>query len=141
MSITLEQDLQIRQLFARYAHAIDSGDGETWSSCYTTDGVYWSSTFGTREGRPALAAFAQQHFAEWQEKGIITQHWINQSKLVEEGDAILGRTYVLLYGTRPDGPPRAMLQTTYVDRLVLEDGAYKLARRESHAANSLTLPA
>ncbi|WP_224387656.1 nuclear transport factor 2 family protein [Pseudonocardia sp. ICBG1293] len=95
----------IRALYARYAHAIDSGDGETWADCYTADGTYWSSTFGTRSGRDALRTFAVAHYREWHEQGISTQHWINQSLFEPMSWGVAARTYVLLMGAREAGRP------------------------------------
>ena len=141
MTIVADTDARALQaLYARYAHAIDTGDGATWSGCYAEEGTYWSSTFGTRTGRAELAAFAVQHFEEWQERGIQTQHWINQSHWERTEWGIAGRTYVQLMGTRPEGPPVSMLQTVYVDEVVVEDGAWRLRRRESHAQCALTFP-
>lgn len=138
--VTMDEARAVQALYARYAHAIDSGDGAGWSACYTLEGTYWSSTFGTKTGREELSAFAVAHFAEWRERGIQTQHWINQSHWERTEWGIAGRTYVQLMGARPEGPPVSMLQTVYVDQLVLEDGAWRLLRRESHAQCSLTFP-
>ena len=38
--------LSILNLYAGYAHAIDSGDGHEYASCYASEGRYRSSTFG-----------------------------------------------------------------------------------------------
>lgn len=138
--IDVAEEFEIRTLYARYAHAIDSGDGETWASCYTADGTYWSSTFGTRTGRDALGRFAAEHFQEWDDQGIRTQHWINQTRLERTSWGIAARTYVNLMGARQEGPPVAMLQTEYHDELVREGGALLLRRRESHAQCRLVVP-
>ncbi|RYZ17812.1 MAG: nuclear transport factor 2 family protein [Myxococcaceae bacterium] len=138
--ITHHEAHDIRSLYARYAHAIDSGDGATWAACYTEDGTYWSSTFGTRTGRDELAAFAVAHFEEWQQRGIQTQHWINQPRWERTEWGIQGRTYVQLMGARAEGPPVSMLQTVYVDELVEVGGSWRLRRRESHAQCGLILP-
>lgn len=138
--VSVEEARAVQALYARYAHAIDQGDGEAWARCYTADGTYWSSTFGTRTGRAELMAFAVAHFREWQERGIQTQHWINQSRWERTDWGIAGRTYVNLMGTRPQGPPVVMLQTVYVDELVWVGTGWGLQRRESHAQCGLVLP-
>ncbi|TCP55255.1 uncharacterized protein (TIGR02246 family) [Tamaricihabitans halophyticus] len=139
-NIDVTDEFEIRLLYARYARAIDEGDGEAWAACYTSDGTYWSSTFGTRTGRPALRDFAVNHCQEWHDQGIRTQHWISQTLLEPAPWGIAARTYVLLMGTTAAGPPTAMLQTEYHDQLVREDGSWRLHRRESHAQCSLNLP-
>lgn len=130
----------IQALYARYARAIDGGDGPGWAGCYTEDGTYWSSTFGTRTGSAALSEFAVAHFNEWREQGIRTQHWINQSLFERAADGVSARTYVLLMGARAEGPPVPMLQTEYHDELVVTDGRWRLRRRESHAQCALVIP-
>ena len=81
MEPSIADTLKISRLYARYAHAIDAGDGETWASCYAPDGSYWSSTFGTCQGRAELKRFAQSHYSRWIELGIQTRHWNNQMLL------------------------------------------------------------
>ena len=47
--------MAIKELFGRYAHAIDTGDSEGWAAVFTEDGQY--ELFGnTTKGRPAIAA-------------------------------------------------------------------------------------
>ncbi|MDA1092570.1 MAG: nuclear transport factor 2 family protein [Acidobacteria bacterium] len=47
--------MAIKELFGRYAHAIDTGDAEGWAAVFTEDGQY--ELFGnTTKGRPAIAA-------------------------------------------------------------------------------------
>ena len=39
MPLTTADRLEILELLGRYAHAIDSGDGEAYADCFTDDGV------------------------------------------------------------------------------------------------------
>ena len=134
MDPSVEDTLQILQLYARYAHAIDRGDGDGWSHCYTADGIYWSSTFGECTGRANLREFAIAHHKRWVELGIQTRHWNNQVLLEGAGDQeIKGSLYVMLLGVRPGEDPRILLQTVYSDRLWREDGEWRLRERRSSA--------
>ena len=129
----LEETLRIHALYARYARAIDSGDGEAWAACYAEDGEYWSSTFGTCRGRGALAEFCRAHHARWQAQGIQTRHWNNQVLLERTAEGIAGSVYVMLLGVRAGERPQIFLQTVYDDRLVETGGIWRLQRRASHA--------
>ena len=51
-TLTSQDHDEIRQLYARYAHTIDTGDAEGWADTFTVDGV-----FGNAHGRAALVEF------------------------------------------------------------------------------------
>lgn len=130
---SVEDTLAIYSLYARYARAIDSGDGESWSMCYTEDGVYSSSTFGECRGRDNLKTFAADHFDRWIKQGVQTRHWNGQILLTPTEAGIDGSVYVLLLGVRKGEAPKLFLQTVYSDTLVKVDGRWQLARRRSDA--------
>ena len=133
MEPSAENILQIMNLYARYAHAIDSGDGKTWAECYTIDGRYSSSTFGECSGRENLCIFAGEHFRRWVELGIQTRHWNNQVLLQQTLEGVAGSVYVMLLGVKSGENPRILLQTVYTDQLVREDGSWRLRSRRSDA--------
>ena len=57
MPIAVEDQLAIQQLYARYNHAIDSGNGAGWAATFAADGVFTSAS-GTFTGTQQLAEFA-----------------------------------------------------------------------------------
>ena len=134
MDPSFEDYIKIMQLYARYARAIDSGDGESWANCYAKAGRYFSSTFGECNGRVELAAFAKDHHRRWLDMGIQTRHWNNQVLLTQnEDNTITGSVYVLLVGVRKGETPKLYLQTVYTDTLIQEDGRWVLKERQSNA--------
>ena len=54
---TLEDREEIRELYARYAHAIDEGRYDEWLACFTDEGTFESSRFGKHAGREGLRRF------------------------------------------------------------------------------------
>lgn len=63
--------LAIRQLVARYGHALDAGDGEGWASTFVADGRFETVGREPFVGRAAIAAairdktpFASRHFPD-----------------------------------------------------------------------------
>ena len=46
MGLSVEDQLAIQQLYARYNHAIDFGRADEWAACFTSDGVFNSSAAG-----------------------------------------------------------------------------------------------
>lgn len=58
MALAAADHLAIEELYARYSHAVDQGDGPAWAACFTPDGVF--SSFGRdHEGRAAIVALAE----------------------------------------------------------------------------------
>ena len=61
VKLSVEDYLEIQQLYARYSHTIDSAQEEAWADTFTPDGV-WSQGFLIYRGRDQLAAFARTSF-------------------------------------------------------------------------------
>ena len=59
-TLTALDYIQIEQLYARYAHYLDTADGAKFSELFTPDGVFVTNKpgYGNIKGRKALAAFA-----------------------------------------------------------------------------------
>ncbi len=126
MPLSVEDQLAIQQLYARYNHAIDSGNGAGWASTFAEDGVFSSAT-GTFSGREQLAGFGTG-FAQ----RLKARHWTNN--LVIEGDAgkATGTCYLALFRLTPGEQPPAHILTTaiYNDELAKgADGAWRFTRR------------
>jgi 3-phenylpropionate/cinnamic acid dioxygenase small subunit len=126
--------LSILTLYARYARAIDSGDGPGYAGCYSEDGKYRSSTFGEATGFSELSHFAVEHYKRWIDQGIQTRHWNNQVLLEPMADGrISGSVYVMLYGVRQGELPQTFIQTVYSDILLNTQNGWRLQERASNA--------
>lgn len=126
--------LSILNLYAGYAHAIDSGDGHEYASCYASEGRYRSSTFGQATGYEELRHFAIEHYRRWIDQGIQTRHWNNQVLLKKQPNgSIASSVYVLLYGVRAGEQPQPLLQTIYTDSLLRTANGWRLQERTSVA--------
>jgi hypothetical protein len=90
--------LQIQQLYARYAWALDDRRDEDWLHCFTEDGSVESSMFGRFEGREQLRRFLVKYQAAF--KTMQLRH-LNSNLLIEiSGDQAEGRCYLVLYSSR-----------------------------------------
>ena len=58
MALPAPDHLAIEQIYARYSHAVDRGDGDEWAACFTADGVFTSFDHPC-EGRAAIVALAE----------------------------------------------------------------------------------
>ncbi|MGE3073404.1 MAG: nuclear transport factor 2 family protein [Dehalococcoidia bacterium] len=126
MGLSVEDQLAIQQLYAKYNHAIDSGNGAGWAATFSPDGVFSSAT-GTFTGTEQLSGFASAFGSRMK-----ARHWTNN--LVVEGDSgkATGTCYLALYRLTPGEQPPASVLTTaiYNDELAKgQDGAWRFTKR------------
>lgn len=123
-TLATEDLLAIQQLYARYNHAIDSGDGPGWAACFTGDGVFTSGMSGTVTGAEALSAFATGFAAR-----LKARHWINNLVIEADGAGARGKCYLILLRLKEGEPATMMATATYNDTLVKDDGNWTFASR------------
>jgi ketosteroid isomerase-like protein len=125
VALSSEDQLAIQQLYAKYNHAIDAGDGSGWAACFTADGVFSSAT-GTFHGTEQLAGFGTA-FAQ-RVKG---RHWTNNLVVDGDGATAKGRCYLMLMRLTPGEQPPATILTTaiYEDELMNGADGWKFTRR------------
>ena len=92
MPLSLADRVEILELLGRYAHAIDSGDGEAYAGCFTDDGVIALRRSGLHvEGRDALVEFAREDHA----RSGAARHLTNSPIIEGDGDQATIRVYLL----------------------------------------------
>ncbi|MCX7618192.1 nuclear transport factor 2 family protein [Tepidiforma sp.] len=125
MPLSVEDQLAIQQLYARYNHAIDSGDGAAWAACFTPDGTFSSAT-GTFTGRDQLQGFGAAFATRMK-----ARHWTNNLVLEGDADAARGSCYLMLLRLTPgEQPPASILVTAiYRDELRRTADGWKFASR------------
>ena len=126
MALSVEDQLAIQQIYAKYNHAIDSGNGANWAATFATDGVFISAS-GTFTGTEQLAAFATGFGSR-----LKARHWTNN--LILEGDSskATGSCYLVLFRLTPGEKPPASILTTaiYNDELAKgADGSWRFTKR------------
>jgi hypothetical protein len=122
-TLSTEDTLAIQQLYARYNHAIDSGDAAGWAACFTGDGTFASAT-GNFAGTEQLTTFAQGFASR-----LKARHWTNNLVVESDGDGAKGTCYLMLLRLG-EGTPATILTTgIYTDRLVRDSGGWRFASR------------
>jgi ketosteroid isomerase-like protein len=92
MPLTVADRVEILELLARYAHAIDTSDGEAYADCFTDDGVIELRSSGLHvQGRAALVEFAREDHA----RGGAARHLTNSPIIEGDGDRATIRVYLL----------------------------------------------
>ncbi|MGH9080744.1 MAG: nuclear transport factor 2 family protein [Acidimicrobiales bacterium] len=125
MALSVEDQLAIRDLAARYNHAIDSGDGVAYADTFVDGGVLDAGEL-VLQGRDALGAFASSFAAS-----VRSPRHIATSLVIDgEGDHAELRAYVQMLAMVGE-PPRHQITAsgTYDDTLVRLGGAWRFVRR------------
>lgn len=122
-TLSTDDAVAIQALYARYNHAIDFGDGDGWAACFTSNGVFSSST-GTFTGTADLAAFATAFPSR-----LKARHWTNNLVIEADGDGARGKCYLMLLKLNEGAPPSVLTTAIYNDALVKEADAWKFATR------------
>ena len=116
------EKLAIQELFARYAHAVDNLEPEAWVQCFTPDGVFQVGTRAMR-GEAALRGYAEVHVRE-----IRCRHMMGNFLYEVHGDEATGQCSMLATLATAGGY-KIFAQGRYVDRLVKQNGQWKIAHR------------
>ncbi|MCZ2109912.1 MAG: nuclear transport factor 2 family protein [Dehalococcoidia bacterium] len=121
--LSTEDILAITQLYARYNHAIDSGNGAGWAATFTPDGTF-SSASGTFTGTEQLTAFATGF-----SQRLKARHWTNNLVIdgAENGGAT-GSCYLMLLALQ-EGKANILTTAIYKDQLVKAGDTWKFASR------------
>ena len=127
MALSVDDRLEIRELAARYNHALDVWDTERWVDCFTEDGRFDGGPKLQASGRDELVAFVDR----LRERGRPAQHWTNSPIIEGDGDAATMRIYLLVVNLSDEPGEGARIGPlgTYENELVRVDGAWKFKRR------------
>ncbi len=123
-ALATEDLLAIQQLYARYNHAIDFGDGDGWAACFTDNGVFTSGMSGTMTGTDALSAFATGFAAR-----LKARHWTNNLVIDADGDGARGKCYLMLMKLNEGAPASVLTTAIYNDALARDGDGWKFTNR------------
>ena len=122
MALTTDDITAIQQLYGLYCHAIDDGDGKTFSSCFTPDG-YLGGVGKPLVGTEKLAQFAERTG----NSGMGLRHVAAGIYVDGDGDDAQGRAYLVAYNGGDAAKFRA--SGRYRDRLRRVDGKWLFVER------------
>lgn len=128
--LSTADDLAIRDVIARYAWALDTGDVEGFVACFCRDGVLVWDAFEEPErweGSDALRHFAE--FFRSLPSSAGRQHHVSNTLVRAEGEGARSRSYVAVALRQGDGPHLLNVMGYYEDLFRREDGQWRLAER------------
>jgi ketosteroid isomerase-like protein len=123
--LTVDDQLAIQQLVARYSHAIDGGDGVAYAGTFVEDGVLDAGALQV-EGSHALEQFA----TEFPNSVRSPRHVATNLVIDGTGDGATCKAYVQLFAMVGE-PPRHQVTAAgvYDDTLSKADGTWRFVRR------------
>jgi len=135
---SVEERLDINDLFVRYVCALDEGDVDTVVACFAEDGTLASPVAGEHTGRPAIRAFAER-FARYRASGAQLRHVVSNLRIDVDGDRAHAQCYLVVFLTR-DGESRVIPPGRYDCRLTKIGGQWLFAHRVVAHDAAYTLP-
>lgn len=130
MTLSALDQLEIRDVIARYAWALDTGDVDAFVACFCRDGVLVWDAFETPERWEG--ADALRHFAEFF-RSVPTsagrQHHVSNTVITSDDGIVRARSYAAVALRQGDGPHLLSVMGYYEDTFRQEDGHWFLAER------------
>jgi len=133
--LSAEDRLDIMDLYARYAWAMDSGDTEAFLDVFLPDATLFMSRKAT--GHAELRAWHERFLRDSGFPG--SQHFATQFRLIEgEGNRVRTRVYVArLYRLPGTTHSTVICQGYYTDTCVKVDGRWFYELKNAHEASQL----
>ena len=134
-ALTPQDHLDIQQLAARYAHAMDTGadNGNAYADLFTADGEFVPPTGPAAKGREALAALGRTGFVDGRKPALGVSHFMMNHVIEPAAGGATGKEYVVLVNIGEGGKPGGEWSNTgghYEDMYVRTPQGWKFKRRE-----------
>jgi uncharacterized protein (TIGR02246 family) len=128
--LSADDQLAIRDVIARCAWALDTGDVDAFVDCFCGDAVLLWDVFETAdrwEGEAALRHFAE--FFRAQPTSAGRQHHVTNTVITAGPEVALARSYVTVALRQGHGPHLLNVMGYYEDVFRREAGNWRLAER------------
>jgi SnoaL-like domain len=119
-SLTVQDYMDIQQLYSRYYQTIDAGESEAWANTFTADGVFNTNT----RGHDALV--------ESNRRGGTNRplrHWHSNLTITPTAEGADGHTYVMQIDITTK-PPSISTYSRYDDKLVKTSQGWRFKVRQ-----------
>jgi len=122
MSVSHQDKIEIQELSARYANALDSGNIGEWLDTWTDEGV-WEGGLGKYEGKSSLAKLIKDLGARIQGKRHVMCNFVIDGN----GDEARQQSYLLVF--ERETSPALIATGVYHDIVKRVNGNWKFASR------------
>lgn len=128
MSNPLEDELEIRQLVALYADAVNRVDKDQWAQTWAEDSAWSLPGLGAVAGKENIVNLWQQAMGGLE---FVVQ-LVFQGTVFIDGDTATGRWYLCEH-LRPAGSTGGRYNVgTYADEYTKVDGSWRFSKRDYH---------
>lgn len=121
---SIEDELALRNLMARYVDAVNRFDADAWIATWAEDGV-WNLLGTPVSGRDTILALWQQMMGTFEFALMLPSSCL----LDVDGDSASGHWYLHEYTRDQEGNSSAVI-SRYVDTYVRQDGQWLFQTRE-----------
>ena len=134
-ALTPQDYLDIQQLVARYAHAMDTGadNGNAYADLFAADGEFVGPAGPPTRGHDALAGLGRTGFVDGHKPALGVSHFIMNHVIEPAAGGATGKAYVVLVNIGEGGKPGGEWSNTgghYEDAYVKTAQGWKFKRRE-----------
>src|SRR3954469_4741761 len=134
-ALTPQDYLDIQQLAARYAYAMDTGgdNGNAYADLFAADGEFVGPAGPATRGHDALAALGRTGFVDGHKPALGVSHFIMNHVIEPAAGGATGKAYVVLVNIGEGGKPGGDWSNTgghYEDTYVKTAQGWKFKRRE-----------
>ena len=129
--LSIEDRLDILDLYARYAQAVDEGRYADWCACFTDDGYLAVPVNNIHvQGPEQLDTFARGY---WKRSGGLERHLFSNIVIAADGEGAQGSCYLtMLIGGSGKQTPRFTTTGMYRDQLARTAGGWRFRGRDLH---------
>jgi hypothetical protein len=127
--LSIEDRLDILDLYARYAQAVDEGRYADWCACFTDDGYLAVPVNNIHvQGPEQLDKFARGY---WKRSGCLERHLFSNIVIAADGEDAQGSCYLtMLIGGSKEQTPRFTTTGVYRDRLARVADGWRVRGRD-----------
>lgn len=124
---TVEDTLEIQQLFVDYIEHLDSGDVDAYASLFAVDGEVNLGAGGRAKGHEEIKALIAKVVAG---KTGNAFHIVSSPIIKLDGDKATAQVMWTVIAKDDDGKPEVTLLGRHLDELVREDGRWRFQKRK-----------
>jgi uncharacterized protein (TIGR02246 family) len=129
VKLSLEARLEIMELLARYARAVDTGDLDAYVNAFAPDGVLFSKHHGHEQIRAFMGQVMRDGRAGPMANGdVVFRHFVGQPVIDWDGSTATVHSYLLWINLGPNPPISAAAE--YRDTCVEVDGRWVFQTRD-----------
>ena len=134
-TLSVQDYMEIQQLYHRYQWVVDARDGDAWANLFTPDGEFHTGTINA-VGREALAAQPVKSLGAATATSAL--HYVTNVRIEPSAEGAHGGAYLLNVVPGEAGSPATITAVVvYEDILVNTSEGWRIRHRKVHSSGGL----